>query len=401
MGAVRGKGGGRWPKGLDADHLKRRAPPEPVPIECWQEKASKTCMSGPIPRFLGQMAGCPEMRAACTLLLVGVHDDSPERETSKAHAPAHATDDAQEGASTEAPRCRGRAYLSASLAGIPRMKRWANWEAGLVRTVQTDDKKAVSVAQRRRGQCRRWSIRAIRERRQHEDVGDHGRGANENGRDYGSASPNRKLARVAWRTDARISSRPKHGGTRLQLAVACGQQINSPQYRARNVAAPVPRRLFKSRRNCSRASVVAMADPSREHNASPMPGVHPNPDPALDISNEHHHVHKNHSAFAEKGRSDEVVYATGTTPERGVIPPAIHPDELHHRRPADHDIEKTGAYYEAENGSLDKDSPQSEDKEARDEALKERFGLFFHVIVFWRRWGRILVHIFIAKLMTG
>ncbi|PGH04674.1 CNT family concentrative nucleoside transporter [Blastomyces parvus] len=37
-------------------------------------------------------------------------------------------------------------------------------------------------------------------------------------------------------------------------------------------------------------------------------------DPALDPAHQHHHAHHQHSAFAEKGREDEVVYAKGIDP---------------------------------------------------------------------------------------
>jgi CNT family concentrative nucleoside transporter len=147
-----------------------------------------------------------------------------------------------------------------------------------------------------------------------------------------------------------------------------------------------------------------MADP-RAHNGSPMLGVNPNLDPALDVANEHHHAHKNHTAFAEKGRTDNVVYTTGTTPERSTVPNQIHPDELHHRHAphAEHDVEKTGAYYAAEKGSLDRrESPHfSDEAETRDERLKAQLGLFYFIIPFWRRWGRIVLHVFFGALMTG
>jgi CNT family concentrative nucleoside transporter len=145
-----------------------------------------------------------------------------------------------------------------------------------------------------------------------------------------------------------------------------------------------------------------MADLSREHNGSPMPGVHPNPDPALDISREHHHSHLNHTAFAEKGHHDNVVYSTGTTAEPSVVPTSIHPDQSHRRRHADteHDIEKTGAFYETEH-SMEKDTHHSDTSETRDDRRKQQFGLLFPLILFWRQYGRIIVHIFVGTVMTG
>jgi CNT family concentrative nucleoside transporter len=198
-----------------------------------------------------------------------------------------------------------------------------------------------------------------------------------------------------------------HGGTsivqtelrwpRLQLAVACPSL-----WRNKNLHKTVCVRT--SSQELPSCSVPTMADLSREHNSSPMPGVHANPDPALDVANEHHHAHKNHTAFAEKGRTDNVVYTTGTTPERGTVPHAIHPDELHHRHAhADHDVEKSGAYYGAEKSSLDRRelSPHSDEDETRDERLKAQMGLFYFLVTIWRRWGRIITHVFFGTLMTG
>ncbi|OAX80204.1 hypothetical protein ACJ72_05466 [Emergomyces africanus] len=47
--------------------------------------------------------------------------------------------------------------------------------------------------------------------------------------------------------------------------------------------------------------------------ASPSEGVSGarNPDPALDPANQHHHAHQHHSASAEKGHQDDVVYTKG------------------------------------------------------------------------------------------
>ncbi|KAH8701650.1 H+/nucleoside cotransporter [Talaromyces proteolyticus] len=53
-------------------------------------------------------------------------------------------------------------------------------------------------------------------------------------------------------------------------------------------------------------------------------------DPALNPANEHHHAHHHHTAFAEKGREDEVVYSLGTTAEKSIIP---DPSPLDHSYP--------------------------------------------------------------------
>lgn len=51
------------------------------------------------------------------------------------------------------------------------------------------------------------------------------------------------------------------------------------------------------------------------HNASPQTGVTPNPDPALNLANEHMHEHVHHGGAAAKHENHphDVVYTTGTT----------------------------------------------------------------------------------------
>jgi len=43
-------------------------------------------------------------------------------------------------------------------------------------------------------------------------------------------------------------------------------------------------------------------------------------DPALLPEHQHHHAHHHHTAFAEKGREEEVVYTKDTTFEKGIVP---------------------------------------------------------------------------------
>jgi CNT family concentrative nucleoside transporter len=146
-----------------------------------------------------------------------------------------------------------------------------------------------------------------------------------------------------------------------------------------------------------------MADLSREHNSSPMPGVRPNPDPALDISHEHHHGHLHHSANAERGHTehDQVAYTTGTTfNEPAVIPKPDPNDESYHRHGhVEHDTEKSGGLEFAEKGSLSKGEASSEP-----EIVEEHRGFFWLLKNdfrgFYRRY-RIFFHIFIGALFTG
>jgi CNT family concentrative nucleoside transporter len=141
-----------------------------------------------------------------------------------------------------------------------------------------------------------------------------------------------------------------------------------------------------------------MANVSREHNSSPMPGVVPNPDPALDIAHEHHHSHLHHGAHAHAELRDEkVAYTTGTTNEPSVIPtPDPNDDALHrlgHPERKEVDVEKNGAYYEAEHGSLEKESHANGAAEEVD-PKRHSFSRFY-------RKYRIFFHILIGAFFTG
>ncbi|KAJ5374645.1 Na dependent nucleoside transporter [Penicillium concentricum] len=52
-------------------------------------------------------------------------------------------------------------------------------------------------------------------------------------------------------------------------------------------------------------------------------------DPALDPENQHHHSHHHHTAFAEKGREDEVVYTKDTPFEKGPEPTPLEQSSKH------------------------------------------------------------------------
>lgn len=58
------------------------------------------------------------------------------------------------------------------------------------------------------------------------------------------------------------------------------------------------------------------------HNSSLQEGVAPNPDPALDIANEHHHAHLHHGGLAANpaNHPDEVVYSTAS-PDKSLEKP--------------------------------------------------------------------------------
>ncbi|BDD55680.1 hypothetical protein MPDQ_000861 [Monascus purpureus] len=67
-------------------------------------------------------------------------------------------------------------------------------------------------------------------------------------------------------------------------------------------------------------------------------------DPALDPANQHHHAHHNHTAFAERDREDDVVYAKDPTLDKTM---AADPSPLEHytRSSSGDDPEQTGQSY--------------------------------------------------------
>jgi CNT family concentrative nucleoside transporter len=137
-----------------------------------------------------------------------------------------------------------------------------------------------------------------------------------------------------------------------------------------------------------------MADIKRgDHNASPMTGVAHNPDPALDISHEHHHEHLHHTAFAEKGHTEHVAYTTGTTDEPSIIPHADHRDHhLHLHERTSVDVEKNGGLDVKNHGSLDR--RESDDVVEGDAPRRRTFKSYY-------RQYKVFFHVFLAMLFTG
>jgi len=119
------------------------------------------------------------------------------------------------------------------------------------------------------------------------------------------------------------------------------------------------------------------------HNASPQRHVEPNSDLALHLSREHQHQHLHHSARAEEGRKESVVYSKGTTFEKSTIPDESPQDRELHRR---HVAEKSGLHYnDAEQGPI---------TESEEDPQTHPLARYY---VHWR----IFVHVFIWLLFTG
>ncbi|EDU47489.1 NupC Nucleoside permease [Pyrenophora tritici-repentis] len=133
-----------------------------------------------------------------------------------------------------------------------------------------------------------------------------------------------------------------------------------------------------------------MADLRDRHNASPMPGVARNDDPALDIAHEHQHSHVHHSAHAV--HPDNIVYTTGTTAER---PSKLLDNQVHHpHRHIDEkrDIEKAGGY----DSEVEKATRSSSDPGVGETEKKSKWSTGS----LYRRF-RLPVHIFLGMLFTG
>jgi CNT family concentrative nucleoside transporter len=124
-----------------------------------------------------------------------------------------------------------------------------------------------------------------------------------------------------------------------------------------------------------------------------------NPDLALHESREHHHEHLHHSAAAEKGRTDDVVYSKGTTDEPDVIPHQdINDDALHRRHHPERDstgkdralYDEKDYKYDAEKGSVDSPNTGVEEVDPQRHAFSR----------FYRKY-RIVFHLALVALFTG
>ncbi|KAF3041667.1 hypothetical protein E8E12_002655 [Didymella heteroderae] len=133
-----------------------------------------------------------------------------------------------------------------------------------------------------------------------------------------------------------------------------------------------------------------------EHNASAQQGVAPSNDLALHVSQEHQHEHVHHSPRAV--HDDHIVYTTGTTDEKSIIPdPSAQDHGLHHRVPEKHGLHEQGAY--EKNADIDYEEKGTRGSSTDPEAEVEKKSKW-SVGALYRRY-RWAVHVFLAALFTG
>ncbi|RDI86284.1 hypothetical protein Vi05172_g3763 [Venturia inaequalis] len=135
-----------------------------------------------------------------------------------------------------------------------------------------------------------------------------------------------------------------------------------------------------------------------EQHTTPAP-QHVSPDLALHPSHEHTHQHLHHDARAEQGRTDEVVYSTGTTAEKSIIPDQDPLDNVAHRRQHAGDHIHDQGPSEKESGIAYEDKPYDTEKgeissTGEKDAKNHRFA---HLYAKYR----IFVHLFFLLLFTA
>ena len=122
-------------------------------------------------------------------------------------------------------------------------------------------------------------------------------------------------------------------------------------------------------------------DPPNNHNQSSQHDVVFNADPALNVDKEHHHGHLHHSANAEKGREDKVVYSKGTTFEKSTIPHQDPQDHALHRRAYQGDSKRDVEVADAEQDGLSPISSEEDPQTHTFSSFYSRYRIFFHLFV--------------------
>lgn len=119
--------------------------------------------------------------------------------------------------------------------------------------------------------------------------------------------------------------------------------------------------------------------PSEGHNYSAQQGVDINPDPVLELSNEHHHTHLHHGATAMPPEKDEVMFATSTDKYTGT---SGSPDLKVHQM-SSRDEEESGGV-----GDIREDGDENDRAGSKKWSLKrvyKQYKVFFHLAI-WSVW---------------
>jgi concentrative nucleoside transporter, CNT family len=111
-----------------------------------------------------------------------------------------------------------------------------------------------------------------------------------------------------------------------------------------------------------------------------------NPDPALEVSHEHHHEHLHHDAKIT--REESTVYTKGTTDEPHIIPHADPLDGVHKRNVnASYEKGEDVRVADTEKGNI---SSLEEEEDPREHKLSNLYAKY-----------KVFVHLFIFLLFTG
>lgn len=124
----------------------------------------------------------------------------------------------------------------------------------------------------------------------------------------------------------------------------------------------------------SAGSTVVSTPPVVGHNSSAQQNVYVNPDPALDISNEHHHPHVHHGQTAVPDEKDDIVFAKASDKYSG------------DQDAPDYKVRQMGSNEDEESGRVgDIDDEHKRESKWSIRALYRRFRLPIHLFI-WAVW---------------
>lgn len=131
----------------------------------------------------------------------------------------------------------------------------------------------------------------------------------------------------------------------------------------------------------SNSTAVATPGPQGNHNSSAQQHVYVNPDPALDISNEHRHPHVHHGQAAVPDEKDDIVFAKASDKYAGDATTTVA------AAAPDYKVRQMGSNEDEESGRVgdidDEDSRPAGRWSFR--RLYKKFKIFFHLFI-WAVW---------------